>query len=78
MGQVLSDDVFSPIPLPPFKSSAMDGFALRLSDWDDSEDKTFNIAGVSLAGHQEIQAGLSTVNAFVFLRELKFLTNVIK
>ena len=31
MGRVLSKDVFSPIPLPPFKSSAMDGFALRLS-----------------------------------------------
>ena len=51
VGRVLSDDVFSPIPLPPFKSSAMDGFALRLSDWGNSEDKTFNIAGVSLAGH---------------------------
>ncbi len=51
MGRVLSNDIFSPIPLPPFKSSAMDGFALRLSDWNKSADKTFHLAGVSLAGH---------------------------
>ena len=51
MGRVLSEDIFSPIPLPPFKSSAMDGFALRRSDWNDNPNKTFNLAGVSLAGH---------------------------
>ena len=51
MGRVLSEDVFSPIPLPPFKSSAMDGFALRRSDWINNTDKTFNLAGISLAGH---------------------------
>ena len=61
VGRVLSDDVFFH-PLP-FQVIAMDGFALRLSDWGNSEDKTFNI-GVSLRAIQ-IRPHY-TVNAFVF------------
>jgi molybdopterin molybdotransferase len=49
--RILSEDVFSPIPLPPFKSSAMDGFALKQSDWANNINKEFSILGRSLAGH---------------------------
>lgn len=31
-GRVLAQDVISPIPLPPFNNSSMDGYALRSSD----------------------------------------------
>lgn len=51
LNRILSEDVFSPIPLPPFKSSAMDGFALKESDWVNNADKEFSIIGRSLAGH---------------------------
>ena len=51
LNRILSEDTFSPIPLPPFKSSAMDGFALKRSNWTSSRDKIFSIIGQSLAGH---------------------------
>ncbi len=51
LNRILSEDVFSSIPLPPFKSSAMDGFALKQEDWDKNLDKEFSIVGRSLAGH---------------------------
>jgi len=42
---VLSEDVFSPINMPPFRQSAMDGYAFKYSD----KDKYF-IVGESKAG----------------------------
>ncbi|MEZ9230293.1 molybdopterin molybdotransferase MoeA [Vibrio amylolyticus] len=48
LGYVLAEDVLSPIFVPPFDNSAMDGYALRLSDLDDS--KTLPLAGKSFAG----------------------------
>jgi len=42
---ILAEDIFSPINMPPFKQSAMDGYALKLSGTD-----TYKIIG-------EVQAG---------------------
>jgi molybdopterin molybdotransferase len=33
-GRVLREDLFSTLDLPPWPNSAMDGYALNLSDWD--------------------------------------------
>jgi molybdopterin molybdotransferase len=33
-GLVLAEDILAPIDTPSFKQSAMDGYALRLGDWD--------------------------------------------
>ncbi len=44
-GYVLSQDVFSPINMPPFRQSAMDGYALRLHD-----KLTYNVVGEVKAG----------------------------
>jgi len=46
-GLVAADDVRSPIPLPVFDNSAMDGYALRLADLTAS---TLPVAGESAAG----------------------------
>lgn len=50
-GYLLSKDVFSPIDMPPFRQSAMDGYALNLHD-----DLTYTIIGEVKAGdhHQPI------------------------
>ncbi len=42
---VLSEDVFSPINMPPFRQSAMDGYAFKYSDKD-----KYSIVGESKAG----------------------------
>lgn len=47
-GCVLAQDVFSDIDLPPFRQSAMDGFAVR--DWEDAE---FTVIGEIQAGSQK-------------------------
>lgn len=46
-GMVLAEDVRTPIPLPIFDNSAMDGYALRLADL---EGTTLPVAGESAAG----------------------------
>ena len=46
-GRYLAEDVFSPMPSPPFRASAMDGFAYRFSD----AGNTRQLAGESFAGH---------------------------
>jgi molybdopterin molybdotransferase len=48
LGRVLSEDLRSPINVPPFDNSAMDGYAVRLSDLKQST--TLAIAGKALAG----------------------------
>ena len=40
VGRVLGRDVFSDIDLPPFEKSAMDGYAVRSSDFSGAEDET--------------------------------------
>lgn len=57
-GQVLSADVISPLDLPPFHQSAMDGYALHLSDVQSKNQ--LRIIGESAAGsvfHGTINAG---------------------
>lgn len=46
-GRVLAEALIAPLDLPPWDNSAMDGYALRLSDWQ----------GGSLPVSQRIQAG---------------------
>ncbi|MBW3698493.1 molybdopterin molybdotransferase [Vibrio sp. T187] len=48
LGFVLAEDVLSPIFVPPFDNSAMDGYALRLADLELT--KTLPLAGKSFAG----------------------------
>lgn len=48
MGLVLADDIRSPINVPPFANSAMDGYALRSADLDTTD--TLEMAGKSFAG----------------------------
>ena len=45
LGYVLFEDVISPINMPPFRQSAMDGYALNLSD-----NNTYSIIGEVKAG----------------------------
>lgn len=50
LGRVVADDVSAPISLPPFRQSAMDGYAIRLED----KDKSLRLQGVIKAGDLEI------------------------
>lgn len=49
-GRTLSANVVAPISLPPFTSSAMDGYAIRYSDLEAST-RPFEVVGTSFAGH---------------------------
>lgn len=50
--RILAQSVISPINVPPFNNSAMDGYAVRLSDFDEnSESTTLSLAGKAFAGH---------------------------
>ncbi len=48
MGQVIAEDILSPINVPPFANSAMDGYALRSADLKKTD--TLTLAGKSFAG----------------------------
>ena len=48
VGHVLSEDIHSPINVPPFDNSAMDGYALRSSDLETATQ--LPLAGKSFAG----------------------------
>ncbi|MGY3571430.1 molybdopterin molybdotransferase MoeA [Vibrio paucivorans] len=48
LGYVLAEDVLSPIFVPPFDNSAMDGYAIRLQDL--AQSSTLPLAGKSFAG----------------------------
>ena len=48
IGFVLADDICSPINVPPFANSAMDGYAVHISDLEQS--LTLPLAGKSFAG----------------------------
>ena len=57
-GLVLAQDIFSPIHLPPFPQSSMDGYAFSFSDWQ--TNKNLKISGIIAAGSQlnnEIKQG---------------------
>lgn len=48
IGYVLAEDILSPIFVPPFDNSAMDGYAIRIADL--SNNATMPVAGKSFAG----------------------------
>ena len=50
-GRILAEAVPAPLNLPPFAASAMDGYALRRADFNNSPQSSFTIVGASLAGH---------------------------
>lgn len=47
--RVLARDVFAPVSLPPFTSSAMDGYAIKTSETSGA-GSTFQVIGTSFAG----------------------------
>ncbi len=50
-GRVLAEDIDSPVDVPGYDNSAMDGYALRFADLNDSEQTSLALAGQALAGH---------------------------
>ncbi len=48
IGYVLAEDILSPIFVPPFDNSAMDGYAIRIADLN--SNATMPVAGKSFAG----------------------------
>ena len=48
IGHVLAEDINSPIFVPPFANSAMDGFAVRIEDI--GQNRALPVAGTSYAG----------------------------
>ncbi|MFC3320791.1 gephyrin-like molybdotransferase Glp [Mesorhizobium cantuariense] len=50
LGRVCAVAIHSPIALPPFDNSAMDGFAVRTSDFNGDGPWTFRVAGRVAAG----------------------------
>ncbi len=52
-GLILAKDIISPVDLPPFDQSAMDGFAFCFDSWQ--REKKLPIKGEIPAGHQNIQ-----------------------
>ena len=51
LGRIAAADVCAPIDLPPFRSSAMDGYAVRAADIDAAGAIELTVAGQSAAGH---------------------------
>lgn len=52
LGRVLAKDILSPVSLPPFDQSAMDGYAFRYADLT-SNGNTFQVAGAVPAGNTD-------------------------
>jgi molybdopterin molybdotransferase len=48
LGRIMAIDIKSPLDMPPFDNSAMDGYALRVDDLQ--HQTTLNIIGTALAG----------------------------
>jgi len=49
-GHILAEDVTSPLDVPPFINSAMDGYAINSSDIPQTGDKKLKVIGKSFAG----------------------------
>lgn len=47
--RILAEDLFSPINVPNFDNSAMDGYAVRVADLE--QNLTLTVAGKSFAGN---------------------------
>jgi len=50
LGRVLAEDIHSPINVPAYANSAMDGYAVRSSDLPESGEATLSLVGTSFAG----------------------------
>lgn len=50
LNRILAEDVISPINVPPYDNSAMDGYALRAADVPADDEASFNVIGTSFAG----------------------------
>ena len=51
LGRVLAEDVIAPCNVPAHDNSAMDGFALRFADLEQSTVSRLKVVGVALAGN---------------------------
>ena len=51
VGCILAQDVASPIAVPAYTNSAMDGFAFKASDLRGKKELTLTVAGTSYPGH---------------------------
>ena len=49
-GHIVANDILSPIAVPGYDNSAMDGYAFHADDLSDSDPKTLTLTGKSLAG----------------------------
>lgn len=49
-GHILAEDVTSPLDVPPFINSAMDGYAINSADIPQSGEQSLNVIGKSFAG----------------------------
>lgn len=56
LGRVLAEDVTSPLALPPFDNSAMDGFALRVGAEGAAAGSEFSVEGSHAAGEGAVRA----------------------
>lgn len=50
LGRILDEDIISPINVPPYSNSAMDGYALNASDLPKAGEQTLTMIGKSFAG----------------------------
>jgi molybdopterin molybdotransferase len=50
-GRYLAADLLAPLPLPPFRNSAVDGYAVRIVDLNPDGETTLPVAGRVAAGH---------------------------
>jgi molybdopterin molybdotransferase len=50
LGRVLAEDIVSPLDVPAHDNSAMDGYAVRLSDLKADRETTLKVAGNAFAG----------------------------
>jgi molybdopterin molybdotransferase len=50
LGRVLAEDVISPVDVPGYDNSAMDGFAVRFEDLRQDAETTLRVVGTALAG----------------------------
>jgi molybdopterin molybdotransferase len=60
-GRILASDLSSKINVPPADNSAMDGYAIRTSDFSQSEDKQFKISQRICAGARSFTLEKGTV-----------------
>ena len=48
LGAIVAKDIIAPGNLPPFRASAMDGYAIIKKDFEDAPESQFSVIGASL------------------------------